>query len=208
MFLFLIFFLLLFLCKDHYGGLSADFNSGRIYCSPSTAALSKLRLKVRASVLTPLAVEVKHTIIVGGAKVDVTLMDANHCPGSVIILFEFRNGRKVLHTGDFRYVPDMLLKSPALRTLAGLGKTSNIRNLIVYLDTTYCDPQYTFPPQPVAIQAVIDVVSRERRNNSERTLFVFGAYGIGKERLFMAVAHEFGLHVRTHAISQQLCVIF
>jgi DNA cross-link repair 1A protein len=34
--------------------------------------------------------------------VQVTMFDSNHCPGSVIMLFEGKMGR-VIHTGDFRF---------------------------------------------------------------------------------------------------------
>lgn len=65
------------------------------------------------------------------------LSDANHCPGSVMIVFKMPNGTTHLHTGDFRY----------LSTLQDhiICRSLNIQNL--YLDTTYCDPQYQFPPQ-------------------------------------------------------------
>ena len=32
------------------------------------------------------------------------------------------------------------------------GKTVNLRNLTVYLDTTYCDAAYTFPPQQEVVR--------------------------------------------------------
>lgn len=179
--------------SDHYGGLTSKFNCGRIYCSPATSALTQLRLRVPPSVLVPLALEMKHTIVIGGAQVAVTLIDANHCPGAVLLLFEFRNGKKVLHTGDFRYNREMLMRSAALRELS--RKESNPRNLVVYLDTTYCDPQYCFPDQSSAIQAVIETVRNEMKNETETSLFAFGAYGIGKERVFMAVAQALNLKV-------------
>lgn len=126
----------------------------------------------------------------------VTFIEANHCPGAVLILFEFQSGKKVLHTGDFRYTASMMSRSPALRALASTASTSNMRNLVVYLDTTYCDPMYRFPDQSLAIEAVVAAVKAEmNREDSEKTLFVFGAYGIGKERVFMAVAEELNIKV-------------
>jgi DNA cross-link repair 1A protein len=65
--------------------------------------------------------------------IDVTCFDANHCPGSIMILFEPANGKAVLHTGDFRYSEEMS------NWLIG----SHISSLI--LDTTYCNPQVRHP---------------------------------------------------------------
>ena len=114
-----------------------------------------------------------------GARV--TLMDANHCPGAVLLLFELSNGRSVLHTGDFRYEPSML-SHPALLRARAAGSLDTL-----YLDTTYCDPRWTFPDRDVACEAMAEIVRRELRREP-RTLFLVGSYAVGKERAVRAVA--------------------
>jgi Cft2 family RNA processing exonuclease len=42
------------LLADHYGGLTKEFRRGVIYCTPVTAALAALKLKVPLHVLRPL----------------------------------------------------------------------------------------------------------------------------------------------------------
>ena len=187
--------------SDHYQGLDRHFNHGTIYCSPTTASLARLRLKVPSTCIIPLELNKIHIIIAGGVNVKVIFLDANHCPGAVIILFLFETGQKVIHTGDFRWT-NKLLSSQLLGDLA--KASSNPKNLIVYLDTTYCDPQYNFPPQDKTILAVLDCVQNEIENDDadiknkvtdKKTLFVFGAYGIGKERVFMCVAANLNMKV-------------
>jgi DNA cross-link repair 1A protein len=139
-------------------------------------------------------------------------MDANHCPGAVVILFKFDNGnynfnnnifylliylllivlflgRKVLHTGDFRWNVNSLTTSPTYRSLFQCSNASNLKLLTVYLDTTYCNPIHKFPLQIEAIENILSCVRKENKTHSE-PLFVFGAYGIGKEKVYMSVAKE------------------
>jgi DNA cross-link repair 1A protein len=65
------------------------------------------------------------------------VVDANHCPGSVMVLFRLPSGVHHLHTGDFRYSP----------SVADHVRCAEIEIHNLYLDTTYSDPQYVFPPQ-------------------------------------------------------------
>jgi hypothetical protein len=45
-------------------------------------------------------VEMGETVTLAGVRC--TFMDANHCPGAVMILFQIPGRRTVLHTGDCR----------------------------------------------------------------------------------------------------------
>eukprot|EP01038_Epipyxis_sp_PR26KG_P013544 gene13544-18168_t len=136
---------------DHYIGLSKSFSFGNIFCSVTTAALVKLKLNLNSGIVIPMELERKYTIKVGGEDVDVTLMDANHCPGAVCILFKFKNGKEVLHTGDFRWsATTMLRNSQTFRSLVSNANNIKSRNLTAYLDTTYCDINYNFPQQDIA----------------------------------------------------------
>lgn len=127
-------------------------------------------------------VEVPNT---GGVKV--TLIDANHCtiykvllhsvsllkhsllgPGSCLFLFEgpqtinagdstFKSSFvgtsrvfRYLHCGDFRASPQHVLH-PTVK-----GKHLDI----VYLDTTYLNPRYCFPPQPLVVSACAELARR------------------------------------------------
>lgn len=59
-------------------------------------------------------------------------MEANHCPGAACILFKIKDRQKVvLHTGDFRWNPNLLSKSATYRALVSQYKfqTMNQNNL-------------------------------------------------------------------------------
>lgn len=73
---------------DHYKGLTKGFRQGLIYCSEVTARLAKLKIGLGDDILRVLAVNDRVEI----EGVGVTFLDANHCPGAVMILFEPPNG--------------------------------------------------------------------------------------------------------------------
>eukprot|EP01137_Pigoraptor_chileana_P011125 Opistho-2@61522 len=163
--------------SDHYGGLSKGWSHGPIYCTAPTANLAEASLGVKREFLVVLPLDT--AVVVDG--VEVTLVDANHCPGSAMFLFRLRDGRSYFHTGDFRADSSMVSHT----ALAGLRLTG------VFLDTTYCDPRYAFPPQAECVQFAADTArAAVIRNN--RTLVVVGTYVIGKERVFKAIADALG----------------
>ncbi|XP_074089743.1 DNA cross-link repair 1A protein [Macrotis lagotis] len=165
--------------SDHYAGLSKKFTFP-VYCSKITSNLVKNKLGVQEQYLYPLPMNTVCTV--NGIKV--VLLDANHCPGAVMILFYLLDGTVILHTGDFRADPSMercsLLANQKVHTL--------------YLDTTYCSPEYTFPSQQEVIQFAINIAF-ETVTLSPQTLVVCGTYSIGKEKIFLAIADVLGSKV-------------
>jgi len=169
--------------SDHYGGITKKWNRGLIYTNAPTAALVQQQLGVDPQYLKILPMDTPVTI--GNAQV--TLIDANHCPGAIIYLFIVNNKRRIVHVGDFRWHHDTM--APRIRSWLNGHVLDEL-----FLDTTYCQPQYTLPIQDEAIAATVAAVRQEFRHNatgtlvSQRILFLFGAYTIGKERIFLAVA--------------------
>jgi len=81
--------------------------------------------------------------IEGGLKL--LLLEANHCPGSVMCVMTGPKGL-VLHTGDFRFKVSMTSKIETILKEAGL--TEEKRTL--HLDNTFSTKEEWFPEQRVA----------------------------------------------------------
>ncbi|WWD04187.1 hypothetical protein V865_002254 [Kwoniella europaea PYCC6329] len=146
--------------SDHYTNLSKSWTHGPIYCSETTANLIVHMLGVEPKWVHGLPDNIPFEMPNTGG-VTVTPMEANHCPGSSIFLFEgpqtvnagdsgFRSpyvgSKKIfryLHCGDFRACPKMVLHPAIARAPIHT----------CYLDTTYLNPKYCFPPQPQVINA-------------------------------------------------------
>jgi DNA cross-link repair 1A protein len=119
----------------------------------------------------------------GGVRV--TTIDANHCPGSALFLFE---GRQTAHAGDSSYKSPAVGTNKVFRYLHCGDFRANPQHVLhpavngkkidtVYLDTTYLDPkvsllpcifstscwlrvEYCFPPQPLVISACAELAKK------------------------------------------------
>ncbi|KAL1876382.1 hypothetical protein VTK73DRAFT_9397 [Phialemonium thermophilum] len=149
--------------SDHYVGLTANWSHGPIYCSKVTGSLVKSQLRTAAKYVVELDFE-KRTAVPGIDGVTVTMIPANHCPGSSLFLFEKSMGgrtQRILHCGDFRACPAHV-NHPQLRPEtvdAATGKNRQQKIDVCYLDTTYLNPRYSFPPQEDVIRTCAEVCS-------------------------------------------------
>uniref|UniRef100_H3DCD4 5' exonuclease Apollo n=1 Tax=Tetraodon nigroviridis TaxID=99883 RepID=H3DCD4_TETNG len=165
--------------SDHTVGLTSTWSHRPIYCSAITAALLRLKLQVKERWIHPLELDEPCVLPlddIGKETMTVTLMDANHCPGSVMFLFQGYFG-SILYTGDFRYTPSML-REPCLRT--------NITIDVLYLDDTNCDPNRSIPSRQSATQQIKEIIRRHPTH-----CVVIGLYALGKESLLLELAMEF-----------------
>ncbi|KAI6164690.1 DNA cross-link repair protein pso2/snm1 [Pisolithus thermaeus] len=153
--------------SDHYTSLASSWKNGPIYCSEVTANLVIHMLSVDPKWVHALPMDTP-TAIPDTGGVLVTLIDANHCPGSCLFLFEgpqtvhagdsaFRSSSvgsskvfRYLHCGDFRASPRHVLH-PAIK-----GKPIDH----IYMDTTYLNPKYVFPPQAQVVDACAELARR------------------------------------------------
>ncbi|XP_066500397.1 5' exonuclease Apollo [Hoplias malabaricus] len=164
---------------DHTSGLTSTWSNRPIYCSHVSARLLKLKLQVKEKWIHALDLGEPHLLPlddIGKEKLTVTLIDANHCPGSVMFFFEGYFGT-ILYTGDFRYIPSML-REPCLR--------NNTTIDVLYLDNTNCDPTRSLPSRERASQQIKEII----RSHPNYTV-VIGIYALGKENLLVQLAMEF-----------------
>ena len=151
--------------SDHYIGLTSHWCHGPIYCSRVTGNLVRQQLRVDPKWVVDLEFEEKREVS-GANGVEVTMIPANHCPGSSLFLFEKIVGKgknpkvqRVLHCGDFRacraHIEHPLLRPNVIDAISGKSKQQKID--VCYLDTTYLNPKYAFPSQQNVIQACADM---------------------------------------------------
>jgi len=152
--------------SDHYIGLTSSWCHGPIYCSHVTANLVRQQLRVDPKWVFDLDFDQKMEVPETGG-VEVTMIPANHCPGSSLYLYEKIVGKgpnprmqRVLHCGDFRactaHVQHPLLRPDVIDAVTG-KKSAQQKLDVCYLDTTYLTPKYAFPSQENVIKSCADM---------------------------------------------------
>ncbi|KAF8967731.1 beta-lactamase-like protein [Flammula alnicola] len=212
--------------SDHYTNLSSNWKNGPIYCSQGTANLIVHMLSVDRKWVHPLPMDTP-TLVPNTNGVMVTLIEANHCPGSCLFFFE---GLQTVNAGDSTYKSHFVGSSRTFRYLHCGDFRASPRHVLhpavkgkaidhVYLDTTYLDPKYTFPPQALVISACAELAkrlvdgqpledkksimlswmspsdSKGKEKERLRPLVVIGTYSIGKERIVKAIAQALNTKV-------------
>ena len=88
-----------------------------------------------------------------------------------MFLFKIISTQQImLHCGDFR-------ACPAMEEYPSLWNNKVDK---VYLDTTYCRPEYDFPNQADAVSSAIDLIHQHLKIHP-KTLIVCGTYTVGKK---------------------------
>ena len=114
----------------------------------------------------------------GQRTMNVTLINANHCPGAVMFLWQGDFGT-ILYTGDFRFHPGMISGSPL----------TNVEVDTLLLDNTYLDPRFNFPSQTEALQQILSQLAA-LPDLGNYTILV-GIDSLGKEQLLVDLAKHF-----------------
>eukprot|EP01053_Blabericola_migrator_P004271 Blabericola_migrator_1__4270@NODE_2308_length_2961_cov_146_284727_g1445_i0_p1_GENE_NODE_2308_length_2961_cov_146_284727_g1445_i0NODE_2308_length_2961_cov_146_284727_g1445_i0_p1_ORF_typecomplete_len456_score57_71DRMBL/PF07522_14/1_6e18Lactamase_B_2/PF12706_7/0_0003Lactamase_B_2/PF12706_7/8_8e03Lactamase_B_2/PF12706_7/2_9e02RMMBL/PF07521_12/0_00014_NODE_2308_length_2961_cov_146_284727_g1445_i09452312 len=161
-------------------GLDAKWSAGDIYMSEISAGLVVRYLQVNGEYCKGLPLN-ERIPLTGQADVFVTLRDAHHCPGAVIFVFELPpktpKRQIIVHTGDFRY--NASLMSSWIADIVGMVN-------IVYLDTTYLNKRFNFPPQADVLSWLARIANHLKAidlENDSKTLCIVSTYNIGKEKV-------------------------
>ncbi|KAH0832196.1 hypothetical protein J3R83DRAFT_13114 [Lanmaoa asiatica] len=138
--------------------------------------------------------------------VTITLIDANHCPGSIMFLIEGPRGT-VLHTGDLRAEPWFLSSiqrnhflQPYLASSSGdlrilvsrregtHGEATGLVKTLeaIYLDTAYLLSPVVVPSRERAARGIVELITLFPSS----TYFFINAW-TGYEDVLKAIAHEF-----------------
>ncbi|KAI8945601.1 artemis protein [Xylaria longipes] len=188
--------------SDHLAGLEA-FNGAFIYCSAATKAIllrlekSSVRLNYARGILEdprkqtyrhlekklkPIPLDTPTTIeIEPGRTMQFTLLDANHCVGAVMFLFE-GFGKAVLYTGDIRCEPRFvtaITQNPNM-----IEYSSGLKTLDrIYLDTSIVN---NYPLQTKA-DGLRELLGKLQKYPND-TIFHFQAWTYGYEEVWIALS--------------------
>ncbi|KAJ0307940.1 hypothetical protein COL516b_003915 [Colletotrichum fioriniae] len=134
------------------------------------------------NLLKPLPLETPTTLeLAPGSHIQVTLFDANHCPGAVMFLIE-DSYRAILYTGDIRSEPwfvNTLARNPAV-----IEYTSGMKTLDkIYLDTSFIKDV----PFQTKAEGIAELLRKVAQYPVD-TVFHIQAWTYGYEQVWIALA--------------------
>ncbi|XP_019633360.1 PREDICTED: protein artemis-like [Branchiostoma belcheri] len=207
--------------RDHMVGLdSPGFLSRlksslktRLYCSEITKALLLTEKQFKPlepfietlTVDTPTSLTVTDEVTGKEHSLLVTLLQAGHCPGSVMFLFEGTEGT-VLYTGDFRLPVG---SAAQFLHLHQGGRPKDIQSL--YVDTTFLVPEAKYiPSREDCCTALINLVQSWISRGSHYVVRLNCKAKYGYEYLFIELCRRFHMkvHVNDPSIYQEVPEIF
>ncbi|CAG7564180.1 unnamed protein product [Fusarium equiseti] len=167
--------------SDHLAGLES-LKSPLINYAKGVLEARQQTFKHLDKILKPLPLEAPTFIeLRPGQQIQVTLFDANHCPGAVMFLVE-GDGKAILYTGDIRSEPwfvNAISRNPNL-----VEYTSGLKTLDkIYLDTSFTDD--------VPFQTKVDGIAELLRKISDYpddTIFHLQAWTYGYEDVWIALS--------------------
>lgn len=196
--------------SDHLMGLERQSYRGPlVYCTHATRAIvlglrkdggaGKLKFQhLRrehggVDVLQPLSLETPYEFTCDNEPLQVTLLDANHCPGSCMFLIQSTR-KAVLFTGDVRcerWHVDALRHNPALLNFT-LG---NRKALSLYIDNTFEEHADPFKSYQGNFDGISDLC-KLASHYPKHTHFAAVRLTLGYEEVLIALASQ--LQTRIH----------
>ena len=152
--------------------------------------------KIAARHIKPLELNRTHIMSLNADETfNVTLIDANHCPGAVMFLFEGYFGH-ILATGDFRYSPEMFVDAPF----------SNKEIEICYLDNTYFHKEFAnIPDRDFSLKEIIGIIETKRAGSSQVLIKIY-LKKLGKENLLVDLSNYYRIPIVVSKTRYRRCV--
>ncbi|KAJ7945243.1 DNA ligase-like [Quillaja saponaria] len=185
--------------KDHSCGISTHA-SYPIYCTQFTKILL-LQYCPQLHNSLFVGIEVGQSVVVDDldGAFTVTALDANHCPGAVMFLFEGKFGA-ILHTGDCRLTPECLQNLPE-NYIGKKEKEPRCRFDFVFLDCTFGSFSQSMPSRHSAIQQVISCIWK---HPDAQTVYLT-CDQLGQEEILLNVFQTFGSRIYVDKASNPEC---
>jgi len=185
---------------DHMVGITSQWNHGTILCTHMTADL--VRLRYPNLPLRSLDYYEHHCeSLPDGKLITLTLIPASHCPGSAMAVLRGEQFGTIVHTGDFRFCPEVAASLRAHVLSHALDQPVSK----VITDLTFCQSTATaFPSHDEVVSQMAQVIEREGMG---KTIYVESTM-LGTERLVMNVAAACGMQCYvSQAMYERLRVI-